>query len=102
MGTSHPLCLISLSPENGTLSRYSHSRICVDRHVPPGKKGQGFKSVFKLASVVHRHSSNYSFEFENHQAEDKSKDDDGIGIITTIWTAIEPALQPIGTRLVLS
>ena len=58
-----------------------------------GEKGFGFKSVFKIADVVHVRSGFWSFRFEKYT-------DDGLGMITPLWTdTLQAASQHDGTRI---
>lgn len=58
-----------------------------------GEKGFGFKSVFKIADVVHVRSGFWSFRFENDT-------DDGLGMVTPLWTnTLQTASKHGGTRI---
>lgn len=60
-----------------------------------GEKGLGFKSVFGVASQVHIQSGLWSFQF-NHR-----KNEDGLGMITPLWTAPNSLPGNVGTRFKL-
>lgn len=61
-----------------------------------GEKGLGFKSVFGIADHVYIQSGLWSFRFEHKEGQD------GVGMITPIWTDALSSLPPhVGTRCVL-
>ncbi|KAK5457302.1 hypothetical protein LTS15_005083 [Exophiala xenobiotica] len=60
-----------------------------------GEKGLGFKSVFGIADYVHIQSGLWSFRFEHKRGED------GVGMVTPIWTEIVDSLPAFGTKCTL-
>ncbi|KAK5286430.1 hypothetical protein LTR43_010495 [Exophiala xenobiotica] len=60
-----------------------------------GEKGLGFKSVFGIADYVHIQSGLWSFRFEHKRGED------GVGMVTPIWTEVVPSLPAFGTKCTL-
>ena len=64
--------------------------------MPLARKGFGFKAVFGIADRVHIQSGAWSFRFEH------SRNQDGLGMVTPLWTANTPTLQAdVGTRFTL-
>jgi hypothetical protein len=63
-----------------------------------GEKGLGFKSVFGIANKIHVQSGLWSFRFEHSQGQD------GLGMVTPIWTERPSEALPIGigTRFTLT
>lgn len=60
-----------------------------------GEKGLGFKSVFGVASQVHIQSGLWSFQFKHR------KNEDGLGMITPLWTDPNTLTGDIKTRFKL-
>jgi hypothetical protein len=60
-----------------------------------GEKGFGFKSVFRIANIVHIQSGPWSFYFEHHQG------DDGLGMVTPIHTPPQDLPKGVRTRISL-